>query len=74
MPKNQHVSGNNVIQTKGDGNQVTKDYNAVLNGYNGLYNNPQQPQQKDYAQAQAHQLGQQYHAQHQGSNSAQGKR
>ncbi|SCZ94160.1 BZ3500_MvSof-1268-A1-R1_Chr12-2g03875 [Microbotryum saponariae] len=30
MPKNQHVSGNNVIQTKGDGNQVTKDYNAEL--------------------------------------------
>ncbi|SCZ94165.1 BZ3500_MvSof-1268-A1-R1_Chr12-2g03730 [Microbotryum saponariae] len=47
MPKNQHVSGNNVIQTKGDGTQVRKSNNAVIfNGYNGV-DNPQRPQQKD---------------------------
>ncbi|SCZ94142.1 BZ3500_MvSof-1268-A1-R1_Chr12-2g03714 [Microbotryum saponariae] len=47
MPKNQRVSGNNVIQTKGDGNQVTKDYvQRFFNDYNGV-DNPQRPQQKD---------------------------
>ncbi|SCZ94143.1 BZ3500_MvSof-1268-A1-R1_Chr12-2g03725 [Microbotryum saponariae] len=40
MPKNQHVSGNNVIQTKGDGTQIRKSNNAVVNGYNDLLNEP----------------------------------
>ncbi|SCV72993.1 BQ2448_6918 [Microbotryum intermedium] len=47
MPKNQQVSGNKVVQTKGDGVQVTKNYSDVMQGYNGLYHNSAQPQQKD---------------------------
>ncbi|SCZ94147.1 BZ3500_MvSof-1268-A1-R1_Chr12-2g03878 [Microbotryum saponariae] len=71
---NQFVSGDYVVQTKGDGSHVVKDYSNVQQGYNGLYNNPQHSDLKDYAQAQSHQLSQQYYQQHQQGGNSSGRK